>query len=329
MQTESSSETASSRLGEHTLKGVILGFASFACFSYSDASVKAIEGGLPPYESAFFGAAFALLALPFLMQRGDRWSDIVRTSNRPLWLLRFIAYPIGVIGSVTAFTHLSMAEAFVLIFLQPAYVTVISVFALKEQVGLKRWSAVIVGFIGVLIVLRPGFRELSIGHLGAIFAGLGGAISVVTFRASSTDEKRISLFGAGILGAIIVCGALMLTNFKMPDASEWMYLAGYGLIAAFANVLLMQAALYAPAAYIGPTQYSQMLWAILFGYLFFGDHVDGPMLAGIVLIIGAGMLTLMRERQRNTPLPPPILAGNSQAPIALSDDEMEESGTDR
>lgn len=305
-----------------TIRGVLLGFASFAAFSFSDASVKLIEGALPPYESAFFGALFSLAALPFLMQPGDRWTDIFTTSNRPLWLLRFVCYALGVIGSVTAFTHLSMAEAFSLIFLQPAFVTIMSVLFLKEQVGIRRWSAVVIGFVGVLIVLRPGFRELSVGHLGAIFAGLGGAISVVTFRAAGPKEKKISLFGAGVLGGIVLCGLVMIPTFQFPTPAEWAMLAGYGLLAAFANVLLMYAALYAPAAYIGPTQYSQMLWAVLIGYVVFGDSVDRIMAAGIVLIMGSGLLTLIRERQRGTPLPPPIAAGNNQAALALAPDEQ-------
>ncbi|ATR19176.1 EamA family transporter (plasmid) [Roseomonas sp. FDAARGOS_362] len=217
--------------------GVFLGFASFAVFSLSDTCAKLIAGGLPPYETAFFGAVFGLTVLPFLLQPGDHWSDIFRTTSRPIWLLRFFAYPAGVIGSVTAFTHLSMAEAMVLMFLQPAFVTIMSVLFLKEAVGLKRWSAVVLGFIGVLIVLRPGFRELSVGHVGAVFAGFGGAVSIVTFRAVGAAEKRISLFGAGILGALVVCGALSLPDFVLPDALQWGQLAGYGFLAAAANVL--------------------------------------------------------------------------------------------
>ncbi|MBR0650784.1 DMT family transporter [Roseomonas terrae] len=307
---------------DHATRGVLLGFLAFAAFSFSDASVKAIEGALPAYESAFFGAAFALVAMPFLLKPGDRWTDVFATTSRPLWLLRFIAYPLGVIGSVTAFTLLPMAEAFALIFLQPAFVTLMSLLFLKERIGLRRWAAVLIGFIGVLVVLRPGLRELTVGHLGAVAAGLGGAVVVITFRAAGATEKRISLFGAGILGTILICGLLTLPVFRAPSAVEWVFLAGYGLLAALANVLLMYAAADAPAAWISPTQYSQMLWAILLGYLFFGDRVDLPMLAGSALIIGAGMLTLMRERRRGTTLPPPVASGSTAPTMALTPEEL-------
>lgn len=284
-------------------RGILLAFVSFAAFAFSDASVKLVEGDLPPIESAFFGALFGVLVLPFLMRGGGRWSDVFATGNRPLWLLRFFAYPIGVIGSVTAFTHLSMAEAFVLIFLQPAFVTLMSVLFLKERVGIRSWSAVAIGFIGVLIVLRPGFRELSIGHLGALFAGLGGGVSILVFRLAGPYENKMSLFGAGLFGALTVCGVAMIPMFEIPTAGEWLFLAGYGLLAALGNILLMYAALHAPAAYISPTQYSQMLWAILLGYLVFGDHLDLPVLIGIVFIMGSGMLTLDRGSRRGAPLP--------------------------
>ncbi|WJH39937.1 DMT family transporter [Aliirhizobium terrae] len=308
---------------DQTLKGVLLAFAAFAAYAWSDASVKLIEGQLSPYQSSFLGAVFCIVGLPFIMKAGDRWSDIVRTTNRPLWLLRFIAQAGGTIGSVTAFTHLSMAEAFALIFLLPSFVTIMSVIFLKEQVGYRRWAAVVIGFIGVMVVLRPGFRELSIGHLGAVFGGLSGAISIVVFRAMGPSEKNISLYGAGVLGTLIVCGALALPGFQAPTAMQWVWLAGYGLLAALAAILVMYAAAYVPASMIGPIQYSQMLWAVAFGYLVFGDGIDAWMLAGIVLIIGSGMLTLVRERVRGTPLPPAV-GTDAQAAAVIAPEDGEQ-----
>ncbi len=300
--------------------GLMLAFAAFAVFAWSDAFIKFLHGAINPFETAFFGAVFGLAALPFLRKRGDQWSDIVRTTNRPLWLVRFVSSGVGAVGSVTAFSYLPMAEAFSLIFLLPSFVTIMSVFFLKEQVGIRRWGAVIVGFIGVLIILRPGFRELSIGHLGAIFGGLSGAISIIIFRAMGPKEKTLSLYGAGVLGWLAICGVAMIPVFVMPTAEQWVFLAGYGLLAALANVLMMMAAGHAPAAYVAPTQYSQMLWALVIGYVFFGELVDLPMVMGIVLIVASGLLTLLRERQRHTPLPPPV-ASDPQAGVAVTPHE--------
>lgn len=302
-----------------TPRGLAFAFAAFAAYAISDASVKLVEGRVTPFESAFFGSLFGLAALPFLLKKGDRLTDVFRTSNLKLWLLRFVASGTSSIGAVTAFTHLSMAEAFCLIFLLPSFVTIMSVVFLKEQVGIRRWSAVILGFVGVLVVLRPGFRELSIGHLGAVIGGLGGAISIVIYRAIGPREKSTSLYGAGAFGTLTISGLAMLPAFAWPEGTDWLLLLSYGLFAAFATVMMMLATRYAPAAVLGPTQYSQMLWAILFGYMIFGDHIDLAMLIGIVLIIGSGLITVLREKTKGVPLPPSVASG-PQANLALEDD---------
>jgi S-adenosylmethionine uptake transporter len=279
------------------IKGVLLGFASFAAYAISDAFVKSLHGSIPPYESVFFGAVFGLAALPFIMSKGDRWRDIVIARRPPLWWLRAVAGAMGNISSVIAFTLLPMAEVFTMIFLMPIFVTILSVLFLKEHVGWRRWTAVFVGFAGVLVVLRPGFRALGVGDIAGIVCGLFAACSVVALRVAGPHEKRISLYGAGVLGPMIVGGLLMIPHFAWPNAHQWELLAGYGLLAALAGVLLMYATLIAPANRVAPTQYSQMLWAIGFGYWLFGDTLDWPMLIGIVMILGAGLFTLVREEK--------------------------------
>lgn len=180
------------------LYGILLAFASYAAFAVSDACVKFLDGTLSPYEIAFYGAVLGSLAIPFVKKPEDQWLDMFRTSNIKLWLLRTLTAAMGVIGSVVAFTHLSMAEAFALIFLLPTFVTILSVIFLKEQVGWRRWSAVVIGFIGVMVVLRPGFRELSIGHLGALGAGLGGAFSIIIFRAMGKRKSASRFIRLGL-----------------------------------------------------------------------------------------------------------------------------------
>lgn len=304
------------------LYGIILAFASYAAFAISDACVKLLDGTLSPYEIAFVGAVLGLLAIPFVKNKNDSWLDTVRTTNRPMWFLRNVTAATGVIGSVVAFTYLSMAEAFALIFLLPAYVTILSVIFLRETVGWRRWLAVLIGFGGVMFVLRPGFRELSVGHLGALFAGMSGASSIIIFRVMGKAEKRISLYTSGLIGSIIICGALSISSYTAPTAEQWIYLAGYGLLAALANILLMIAAQNAPASAIASPQYSQMIWAILFGYFIFHDHIDLPMLLGIVLIIISGLFTFIREKKRSVAAPAAVATSNP-TPSLMADDTIQ------
>jgi S-adenosylmethionine uptake transporter len=279
------------------LKGVLLGFACYAAYAISDAFVKSLRGTLPVYEAVFFGAVLGLVAIPFIRKPGDRWHEMFAARRPSLWWIRAVTGAITNISAVVAFTHLPMAEVFALIFLMPIFVTVLSVVFLKEHVGWRRWSAVVAGFVGVLVVLRPGFRQLGLGHFGAIACGMAGAVSVVALRMAGAHEKRISLYGAGVVGPLVAGGLLMLPSFVWPTLYQWWLLAGYGLLAGLAGVLLMLATQLVPANRVAPTQYSQMLWAIGFGYWLFGDTLDWPMLAGIVLILGAGLFTLVREEK--------------------------------
>ena len=276
-------------------KGVLLGFMAFAAYAFSDAFVKSLRGSLPAYEAVFFGAALGLTALPFIKGRGDRWRDAVLAQRQGLYWVRAGASAVGSIAAVIAFTALPMAEAFALIFLLPIFVTILSVLVLHEHVGWRRWSAVVAGFVGVLVVLRPGFRALGIGHLAAIVCGLAGAVSMIALRLAGPHEKRISLFGAGIIGSMLVSGALMMADFRWPQPGQWALLLGYGLLSALGSVLLMLATRLAPANHVAPTQYSQMLWAVLLGYLVFRDQLDWPMAVGIAIILGAGLFTFVRE----------------------------------
>ena len=278
-------------------KGVLLGFAAFAAYAISDAFVKSLHGSLPAYEAVFFGAVLGLSALPFIRKRDDRWHEVLVAQRQGLWLVRALASAVGSTAAVIAFTALPMAEAFALIFLLPIFVTILSVLVLKEAVGWRRWSAVVAGFIGVLVVLRPGFRVLGIGHLAAIVCGLSGAVSMIALRMAGPHEKRVTLYGAGMVGSMLVAGLLMLANFRWPDLAQWSLLLGYGLLAALGSVLLMLATQKAPANHVAPTQYSQMLWAVLLGYVLFHDRLNWPMAIGIAIILGAGLFTFVREEQ--------------------------------
>jgi S-adenosylmethionine uptake transporter len=282
-------------------KGVLLGFLAFAAFSISDAFVKSLHGALPPYQLGFFSAAFSLLLVPFFWTRNTSVVDLVVARRPWLWAVRGVLAALATLASIICFTHLSMAEAFALIFIMPLAVTTLAVVFLKEKVTVGGWMAVAVGFAGVLVVLRPGFQAIGIGHIAALATGLISSVLSVLLRYVGPDEKPISLFGAGQLFPLVVFALLMIPGYVAPAPVQWIFIGLYAVMAGVGNMLLMFASRLAPASRIAPTQYSQMLWGILFGYVFFGDGIDLVTIAGIALIIGAGLWLFAPKRAAATP----------------------------
>jgi S-adenosylmethionine uptake transporter len=278
------------------VQGVALSFLGYAIYALSDASVRLLHGAVPPFELVFFGSLLGLLAVPFVRGEGDRWLDLLSCRNRRMWAIRAGAAIAGAVCSVVAFTQLPMAEAFALLFLLPAFVTILSVIFLKEPVGWRRWSAVALGFIGVLIVLRPGFHALKLGHIAALGGGFAGAITIVLLRHLGNSERRISLYGAGLTGPLVAGLLLSLPHFVVPTAHDAIFILSYGLLSAAGNVLMMVSSRLAPASLVAPTQYSQMLWGIGLGYSLFADRLDGVMILGATIIIAAGLFTFAREK---------------------------------
>lgn len=282
---------------DRTAAGVLLAFASYASFSCSDAAIRLLHGAIDPFELAFLGALLGLAALPFVRQPGERWGDLVRVERPWLWIGRAAGTAVSTVTSVIAFTDLPMPEAFALIFLMPLFVTILSVLFLHEHVGRWRWAAVCMGFVGVLVVLRPGFRALSLGHAAAVAAGLSTSVAVLMVRLGGGRETALATYGAGLAGPLFVNGLLMLPHIAVPSESSVPLILAYGLLAAAGQALLLLAAQRASANRIASPQYSQMLWAVWFGAVLFHEPVDRATVLGIAIIMAAGVLTWARERR--------------------------------
>ena len=200
------------------LRGIVLGFLSYAVFSWGDAAVKALGGRLPVFEISFFVTLFALIALPAVRPRHENWRDMFRMHRPGLVLLRSVSGMTAGILGVLAFTTLPFAEAYALIFLSPIFATLLSVIFLGERIGWRRSLAIVVGFAGVLIVVRPGFRELQVGHFAAIAVALCAAITVIVLRTLGPTEKRITLMGVPLVLSLMVTAAAH--DHRVPPAER-------------------------------------------------------------------------------------------------------------
>jgi S-adenosylmethionine uptake transporter len=278
------------------VKGIILAFLAFAVFAWGDAVVKAIGHDLDPFEVTFFGYLIPLILSPVFMKPGDSVLDIVRW-NRP-WLMGLRVFLIAATTplSVIAFRSLPFAEAFALLFLMPSLVTVLSIFILKEHVRWRRGLAVCAAFIGVLVIVRPGFKELLPGHIAALAAALCAAGGVIAGRMIGQTEKRFTLIGTVFLATTVLAGVLMLPGFEWPTAYQWILLLAFAATAFVAQALFIVATMYAPADRLGAAQYSQILWALAIGALFFDEWPDALALLGIAIVVAAGLFIFAREQ---------------------------------
>ncbi|AZO60017.1 MULTISPECIES: DMT family transporter [unclassified Mesorhizobium] len=279
--------------------GILLALIAYASYSWSDAVIKSLGGQFTVFEIGFFVTLFAGCFLFFTRPADERWRDFWRTS-RP-WAVQARAWAgiaSGVL-SVYAFTTIPLAEVYALIFLAPLFVTILSTLILREKVGPWRWLAVVAGFAGVMLVVRPGFRELHLGHLAAFAIAFLAATSVILMRSLAQQEKRTTMLGVLVGYGLLFNGlGVAATSFTLPDGRQLIWLVMAGAFTAGGQLLQLLAAKYAPANRIAPTHYSQIVWAVVLGSLFFQEDPDLLTLAGLAVLGASGLLTMVREEVR-------------------------------
>jgi len=277
------------------LKGVALGFLTYALFSSADALVKSLGGELPVMEIVFMSALSSFAVILLLRPRDERWRHMFRMNHPRRVMLRAACGVVAAVFSTLAFTTIPLAEAYSLIFLAPVLVTLMSIPLLGERVGWRRISAVAIGLAGVLLVVKPGFRELHLGHLAALVVAFAGATSMIILRMIGHSERRVSLIGMVMIACLSVSGVLMIPDFVWPSLDAWLKIGGIGVVAGCAQMTMMAATRAAPANRVAPAQYSQIVWAVIFGALFFEEFPDWVALIGIGMIGLSGLFTLLRE----------------------------------
>jgi drug/metabolite transporter (DMT)-like permease len=271
---------------------VLLGFATYAVFAAGDSFIKAVGHEAGVFSIAFFVTLFAGPFFWLARPAEERWRDFWKMRYPLLVNLRAAAgIAAGILG-INAFTRLPLAEVYALVFLMPAFVSLLAWIALGERPGPARWLAILVGFAGVLLAVRPGFREVGPAHLGGVFVAVAGAVTVTILRRIAAEEKRTAIFGTIFLWGLVVNGILMLPGFAWPSAGQFLLLALAGACTGTGQLLILLASRRAPAASVAPTQYSQLAWAVVFGALFFAEVPDALTLAGLGLVALSGLIGL-------------------------------------
>jgi drug/metabolite transporter (DMT)-like permease len=277
--------------------GVFLAFLAYASYSFGDAMIKGLGPDISVFEIAFFTTTFSIIPL-LLTNRQERWREMFHL--RHPWLLQLrCCTAIGATACIMyAFLHIPFAEAYAIAFLTPIIITVLSVVFLKEHVRKLRWLLLLIGFGGVLLVVKPGIKTIELGHLAAFASIFFAALTTVILRHVAPTERRVSIIGVLVLYSMVFNFVLMLPVFQWPSLQQLGILAIIGLFGGVGGLLILQASKTTPANLIAPVQYSQLIWALIFGGLFFGEYPDAVAVVGLLVVIASGVANVLIDKMK-------------------------------
>lgn len=281
---------------DQAVRGILFMLLCVFLFACMDALVKAAAAHYPVGQIIFFRNLFAFLPLALFLRRAGGLAAL-RTRRLGGHLLRGFIGLAAMVCVFTAFSLLPLAEAVALCLSGPIFLTALSVPLLGEKVGLRRWSAVLVGFAGVLVMTRPGADVFDPAALLALAGALFYALAMISIRRLSTTDPPVTIVFYFTLIAVLA-GALSLPfQWRTPDAVGLANLVAIGLLGGFAQLAMTQAFRLAPVALIAPYEYAALVFAILFGYLFWDELPGAYLLIGAAIVIGSGLYILHRETQ--------------------------------
>ena len=289
------------------LLGITLKIASALAFTLMSAGVKLVAERYPIGEVVFFRSAFALVPLlAWLSWRGDL-INAVRTDDLKGHLLRGIISTSGMFAGFIALSYLPLSDAVAIGYASPLITVVLAALILKETVRAYRWSAVVVGFVGVIIMLLPHLNGsivaqglaggAGVGALFALFAACCSAGATIQIRRLMVRERT---------GAIVFYFSLLTTfmglmtivlGWRMPDLADAVLLVVIGILGGIGQILLTLSYRHADTSVIAPFEYTTMLWAVLIGWFAFSQLPQATVAAGGLIVAAAGCFVLWRERQ--------------------------------
>lgn len=287
-------------------RGAALALIAFTLFAAHDVIVKMLGGTYSPVQIVFFSVLFSF-PLTTLMLMRDPAPGTLRPVH-PWWILaRCVSVVITGFAIFYAFSTLPLAQVYAIIFASPLLITILAIPILGEKVRVRRGLAVLVGLSGVLLVIRPGQTELGLGHLFALIGAFGGAFNSVILRKIGQEERAVvQLLYPMMANFLVMGGALTFVYVPMPF-EHIAFFAAMAVLAWAAGRSIIGAYTVGEAMVVAPMQYSQIIWASLYGVLFFDETIDRMTAIGAGIIIASGIYIVLREDRTDASENRPVL----------------------
>ena len=280
------------------LRGATVMVLAMLGFALEDAVIKLLAGALPVGQIiGMLGIASAILFAGICRAQGRAlWS---RSFLTPAVILRNVSEAIGALGFVTAISLMPLSSASAILQAGPLLVTLGAALFLGEPVGWRRWAAIIVGFFGVLLIIRPGTSDFDWYSIYAVIGVIGLAVRDLAIRRIPPEISSMQLSMLAFLSLIPAAAILMIVAqapLVSPSATQWALVGGIVLIGALAYFGITYASRIGEISFVVPFRYSRMVFALIIGMAVFGENPDALTLLGAAVIIGSGLYTLWRER---------------------------------
>lgn len=293
-------------------RGALLGLLAFGIFATHDVIVKYLGGTYAPFQIVFFSVLFGFPIVTFLLLRDATEANL--RPNHPWWIAaRTAASVVTGVCAFYAFTVLPLAQTYAILFAAPLLITVLAIPMLGETVGWRRGVAVAVGLVGVIVVLQPGQTDLTLGHAAALLAAFSGAFASLIMRKIGRKERSVVMLLYPMIANFVLMGGIMPFVYVPMPGQDLAAVAVVAAMALTASACLIFAYRTAPAIMVAPMQYSQILWATLFGLVLFDEGLEAATVIGSTIIIVSGIYIVLREERGGGSSTTPVLRTRSRA----------------
>ena len=279
--------------------GLILGFSGYTIFVLLDSIIKLnLVNKYPVLEINFFICLFAFIPVLAALAIVGNWNTLINNKIH-IQLLRGVLGLICGALIVNSFKRHALIEIYPILFSTPLILTILSHFILKEKVGIRRWSAVLIGFTGVLIVSRPGTIHFTLPLFGLFFAAIILAVNVLIIRRFANTQSSIAFTFYGTVVGFVISGIFSFQNFVSVPLADVIIFITCGIIGGIGSLCITGAAKILESSEFAPIQYVQLVAGFIMGYLFFRDLPDVFEIIGSLVIVFSGLFIIYRENKLN------------------------------
>lgn len=283
------------------VKGALLMMASMAAFTLNDACIKYVAQSVPLFQMVFLRSIAATILIALLAWKMGAFARPIPRRDRPLVAIRVVA-EVGIfVPFIIALTHMPLANITAILQVVPLTITLAGAVFLGEAVGWRRWAAILVGFLGVMLIVRPGSEGFNAYSLLALLA-----VAIITVRDFVTRKfspelpsLQVAVYTAIVVGIVGLIGSLF-TPWEPVAAGEWALIFGAAVFILGGYVFSIMVMRVGEISFIAPFRYTALIWGLLLGWLVFGDWPTHLTLIGSAIVVCTGIYSFWREQKRRS-----------------------------